>query len=126
MTNETQSIISVCMESLGINYAFMQWDAEPVYPYFVGEYQEIEPLNEDGMQESMFILSGFSRGSYEELEQAKDAIKKFFNIASGKRFTAEDGSTVEIFYSQSLVVRTGDAELKKIQINLKVKEWSVY
>ena len=38
---------------------------------------------------------------------------------------AEDGSAVAIFYATSLVVPTGDAELKRIQINLDVKEWSV-
>ena len=125
MTKAGMKIISDAMEALKLNYAFMEWTGKPKYPYFVGEYQEVVPINEDGMQESTFLLTGFSRESWLALEDAKEAIKEYFNKVSGKTVIAEDGTAVAIFYANSFVVPTGDAELKKIQVNLDVKEWSV-
>lgn len=129
MSIEGLKIISEAMEELGLNYSFMEYHIEkgkkPSYPYFVGEYQEMEPLNEDGMQETTFILTGFSRDLWFTLEDAKKKIASYFNKVSGKTVIADNGSAVAIFYANSLVIPTGDAELKKIQINLVVKEWSV-
>lgn len=129
MTKESLKIISDAMKDLGLNYSFMEChveDGEEVkYPYFVGEYQEIAPLNEDGMHESTFLLTGFSRKSWLALENAKEQIESYFGRVGGKTVIAEDGTAVAVFYSNSLVIPTGDAELKKIQINLDVKEWSV-
>lgn len=125
MTTKGLNIISEAMEALGLNYAFMEWTGKPKYPYFVGEYQEITPTNETGMQETTFLLTGFSRDSWLALEDAKESIRDYFNKVSGKTVIAEDGSAMAIFYANSFVLPTGDAELKKIQINLDVKEWSV-
>lgn len=113
------------MKFLEINYAFGEWTAAPVYPYFVGEYQEVASVNEDGMQESTFILTGFSRGSWYELEYEKEKIMNYFSKVGGDIVVTENNSVVAFFYSESLIVPTGEAELKKIQINLTVKEWSV-
>lgn len=125
MTKEALNIIVDAMETLGINYEFMRWNSKPEYPYFVGEYQESEPLYETGQQDSIFMLTGYTRGDWIDLEDAKEKIKNHFNKVSGKTVIADNGSAVAIFYATSLVVPTGDAELKKIQINLDVKEWSV-
>lgn len=125
MSIESLGIIADSMEAMGLNYAFMEWKGKVVYPYFVGEYQEIESINEDGMQESQFILTGFTRGTWLQLEEAKKQIENYFNKVGGKTAIAENGSAVAIFYANSLVIPTGDAELKKIQINLTIKEWSV-
>jgi len=113
------------MEVLGLNYAFMRWETEPEYPYFTGEYQEAESMTEDGLQESTFVLNGWTRGSWLELEQAKEKIENYFNRISGKTVTTANGSAVAIFYANSLVIPTGTDELKRIQINLSVKEWMV-
>lgn len=125
MTKAGLKIISDAMEALGLNYAFMEWTEKAKYPYFVGEYQEITPTNESGMQESTFLLTGFSRDSWLALVADTEAIRDYFNKVSGKTVIAEDGTAVAIFYANSFVLPTGDAELKKIQINLDVKEWSV-
>lgn len=125
MSNEALKIISESLESIGINYEFGTWSGKIVYPYFTGEYQEVTPMNEDGMQESTFILTGFSRDSWLALEDAKLKIKKKYNKTDGLLVIAEDGTAVAIFYGNSQIIPTVDAELKKIQINLVVKEWSV-
>lgn len=118
-------IISDSMQSLGINYEFGVWTSEAAYPYFVGEYQETPSLNEDGMQETTFILTGFARGKWLELEEEKKKIENYFPKVEGKTVIADNGSAVAVFYGSSLVIPTGDAELKKIQVNLSIKEWSV-
>lgn len=123
MSEAALKFISGLLESLGIPYEFMEWTSEIKYPYFVGEYQEVESMTkeEDGFQETAFILTGFTRGSWLSLEEAKEKIEKGIT----KTATTEDGSAVAVFYGSSFPVPTGDDELKKIQINLTIKEWKV-
>lgn len=129
MTKEALKIISDDMASLGIEYDIGTYSGDEkgkvIYPYFVGEYQEIEPYTEDGLQETMFMLNGFSRGSWSALEEAKEKIERHYSKVDGNRMITANGSAVVIFYANSLIVPTGDAELKRIQINLRVKEWKV-
>lgn len=125
MSKAVLNAVKKGMAAIGLNYEYQEWTADPVYPYFTGEYQEFEPLNEDGMQETSFILTGFTRGSYSDLEAAREKIEKKFNPISGYKVSTDD-SVVAIFYALALSnVPTGDAELKKIQINLTIKEWKV-
>lgn len=124
MTDNSLKIIADAMEEMSINYSLAEWKGKLVYPYFVGEYQEAPILNEDGMQETTFILTGFSRTTWGELEEVKKKIKQYFNPIGGK--IVEDlGDVTAIFYENSMIIPNQDAELKKIQINLTVKEWSV-
>ena len=126
MTIETLGIINSGMEELGLEYEFGTYDKTPVvYPYWVGEYQEFETITEDGLQESTIILNGFSRGSWLDLERDKEKIENYFNRVSGKTVITNGGSGVAFFFSDALIVPTGDAELKRMQINLNVKEWKV-
>lgn len=126
MTKETLKLISDGMETLGLEYALGVYAGNPVkYPYFVGEYQETESFTEDGLQESTFLLTGFSRDSWLTLEDARERIEQHFNRVSGRTVITDNGSAVAIFYAHSLIVPTGDAELKRIQINLTIKEWKV-
>lgn len=122
--NKARKIIADAMETLVINYAYLEWLDEPVDLYFTGEYQEGEAVDESGQTDISFILTGFSRVGIEALEEAKEAIKKYFDKISGM-VIADKESAVAIFYAGSFPVRTQDAELKKIQINLNIKEWSV-
>ena len=127
MTKESLQIIRKAMNSLGIQYGFGEYkgnaEGQIVYPYFVGEYMETESTTEDGLQESTFILTGFSRDSWETLEDAKEKIEKHFK--NGKVGITSSGSAVAIFYAHSLIVPTIDAEIKSIKINLSIKEWKV-
>ena len=111
------------MESLGIPYEFGEWTSDVVYPYFVGEITENEPTTEDGAEEAPFILTGFHRGKYIDLEEAKEKIKKHFHPVHGLRATTDSGSSIAVFFAGAFYVPTGEAELKKIQINLKIKQW---
>lgn len=126
MSKNLLKVVSDGMTELGLEYEFGEYTKEPiVYPYFVGEYTETEPTTEDGLQETTFMLSGFSRGTWLTLENAKEKIERYFNKVYGKTVMVDDGSAVAVFYGSSLIVPTGDEELKKIQINLQCKEWKV-
>lgn len=126
MSKAVLKLVSDAMTSLGIEYAFGVYEGNPiVYPYFVGEYTETEASTEDGLQETTFMLTGFSRDTWLTLEDAKERIENYFNPVGGKTVITDNGSGVAIFYAHSLIVPTGDAELKSIQINLSIKEWKV-
>lgn len=126
MTDEALKFISDGLTAASINYEFGEWATNPVPdPYFVGEYIESPSTNEDGLQEATFILTGTGRSSWLALEQAKAIIEQLFNQISGKTAILPNGNGIAVFYSDSSIVPTGDAELKRIQINLSIKEWSV-
>lgn len=113
------------LSNLGINYQFGEWEGDIVYPYFVGEYIESESFTEDNLEDIEFILTGFARGqgSYLKLENIKNKIKKrFFNGVT----VLKNNKAVTIFYGNSIsAIPTGELELKKIQINLKIKQCEV-
>lgn len=110
------------LASIGVPYEFMRWTGPVTSAYFVGEYIEVPSAAEDGSEETSFILTGTTQGSWLELEQHKEKIKGRFPAAGGRRFSTAIGSAA-IFYENSFPVPTGEADLKRIQINLRVKEW---
>lgn len=120
---EVLGIIANIMGSLDLNYEFMTYNSEVEYPYFVGSYSETATDTEDGREEFTFTLTGFSRTTWLALEEAREAIRKKF--IDGHTEITGSGSGVAIFYENSLVIPTGDAELKKIEIYLSIKEWKV-
>lgn len=124
MTTDVMKLISDGMTALKLNYAFAEWKDEIIYPYFVGEYQETPATTEDGLQETDFILTGFTRGEWADLEAAKEKIENYF-YKDGRTAIAPSGNAVAVFYANSLVMPTGDAELERIEIHLGVKEWKV-
>lgn len=120
---EKLKVIADAMDYLNLNYDFGEWNDESKYPYFVGEYHEEDSYTEDGMQETSFILNGFHRGSWIELEKAKEKIAAYFNKVTGKIAMTGSGSAIAIFYGNALIIPQEDASLKRIQINLTIKEW---
>lgn len=123
MSGDVLKLISDDMAALGLNYSFMRWTFDVVYPYFIGEYTEEPNMTEDNLQDTSFLITGTTRGSFIDLETAKAKIENLYR--DGKSQITTSGTGVVIFYDSSLTVPTDDAELKKIQINLLVKEWKV-
>ena len=118
-------IINEELNSIGVPYEFMEWTDPVQYPYWVGEYSDTPTVTEDGFKESTVILTGTTKGTWLELEQTRAKIEKHFHPICGLSRSTEDG-TVVIYYGNSFPVPTGEADLKRIQINLEVKEWKVY
>lgn len=123
MSVDVLKLISDDMAGLGLNYSFMRWTSDVVYPYFIGEYTEEPNVTEDNLQDTSFLITGTTRGSFIDLETAKAKIENLYR--DGKRQITTSKNGVVIFYDSSLTVPTEDAELKKIQINLLVREWKV-
>lgn len=122
MTQESLAYINTALTNAHINYEFMEWTSDLVYPYFVGEYSEPEPINEDGMQESTFMITGTTDGTWLSLEEAKAIIEREL---CNKTAILSNGNGIAVSYSGSLVVPTGNERMKRIQINLLIKEWKV-
>lgn len=129
MSGGALKIISEAMTALELKYSFMEYTADAGEPlpatYFVGEYQELETESESGEEDSIFILNGFSREDWGGLEQAKERIKKYFPASGGRMEKTGPGAVAAVFYENGFPIPVEDEELKKIQINLKVKEWRV-
>ena len=119
---EALGFIKEQMNILAVPYEFAEWTSVVKYPYFVGEIVE-EPTNtEDRREESTLILTGFTRGKYIELEEIKEKIKKHFDPIYGLRSDIDSGA-IAVFFNGSMNISTGEADLKKIQINLQIIEW---
>ena len=122
MSEAVLAYINKTLTDAGINYEFGEWNSDIVYPYFVGEYSESPPSEEDGSIEATFMLNGFTIGKWLDLENAKNKIEKLFTFNTS---ILDNGSGVDISYAGGLIIPTGDATLKRIQINLSIKEWRV-
>lgn len=126
MTTEALKFISDEIKSVGINYEFGEWSDSPVPdPYFIGEYIETPSLTESGLQEATFILTGTGRSSRLLLEKVKEKVERLFDPVEGKTAILPNGNGLAVFYSDTMTVPVDDAELKRIQINLQIKEWKV-
>ena len=115
-------IIATELNKIGVPYEFMDWTSNVEYPYFVGEYTETPTTKEDGSKQSTLLLTGTHRGSWSDLEQLRVRIENHFPTTHGLRTSTDTGAVV-IYYANAFPVRTGEADLKRIQINLEVKEW---
>ena len=122
MRKSTLAYLNNQLADSGVNYEFGEWKSDIVYPYFVGEYNEAPPNEEDGTAEATFMLNGFSTGQWLELEEAREKIEKLFTFNTA---ILDDGTAVCVSYAGSLIIPTGDATLKRIQINISIKEWRI-
>ena len=120
---EKLKFIDEQMTAIAVPYEFMQWTSAIQYPYFVGEITEEPTMTEDGRESSTMLLTGFCRGNYLDMEIIKEKIKSHFNPVYGLRGTTESGATVAVYYENAFYVPTGEADLKKLQINLKIYVW---
>lgn len=124
MTIAGLGYIQNLMESMGIPYAFMEWQTKPPDTYFTGTYIEhpSTTLEENGHQETTFILRGYTPSqAWMKLEEYKALIEK--NVA--KTAVLDDGTGIAVFYEAAQVVPTFVDGWKSIKINLKIQEWKV-
>lgn len=113
------------MLSIGIPYAFLEWNKPIQYPYYVGELPSGGSTpTEDGYEENTLLVTGFQRGPALALEQDKERIRKHFHPITGCCGKTDSGC-IAVFFDGAFYVPTGEADLKKMQINLKIKEWKV-
>ena len=110
------------MDMISVPYEFGEWTSPVVYPYTVGEITDEPIVTEDGLEESTLLLTVFHRGTRLAMEEIKATIKKHFDPRFGLRAATDSGS-IAVFFDGAFYVPTGEADLKKMQINIKIKEW---
>lgn len=115
---------SVLTTELGLSYAFLRWQGDVAYPYLIGEYTETAEADESGMMDTTFILTVFTRDTWLSLEEVRKTIQDTFQ--NGYRTVTDDGTGVAIYYASSFPIPQEDEELKRMQINLVIKEWRNY
>lgn len=123
MTTEALAFIDDELNKIGINYEFAMWKTSIPKTFWIGEFIGIGTVNEDGMDESSFILTGTTSGDWLDLIDDDEKIQNLFPAIGGKIAPLDNGSTIAIFYENSFDIPTETMDLKRIQINLRVKEW---
>lgn len=116
---EVLKIINNELETLKIPYTFDGWDKDIELPQFIGELSETPSLDEDGLCEYSFILTGFA---------TKNDIDYLLAVAEKLRERYKPSRIVDgivIIYSNTMSVDTNSEDLKEIQTTLNIKKWSV-
>lgn len=113
------------LEIIGVPYEFEEWTDVIKYPYFVGDYDESPGAFEDGVSDSFFRITGFTRHTWSELYEVDEKLKKYFPHVEGRTAILDDGSGIAVFYDSSAPTPTGEEGLKKLEIRLQVKFWKV-
>ncbi len=124
MTVAGLSFIADMLVKNDIDYCFGEWSGNVVYPYWVGEYIESETVGECGESEAIFILTGTTNKTWLSLEKIKEKICSIFP-STGFTHIFENKNGIAICYETAFCIPTNTVNFKRIQINLKVKEWSV-
>ncbi len=122
MTAQGLGFISQVLYDADLNYAFGEWTGTLVYPYFVGDYAEAPSVSESGESECLFMLTGTTDGSRLSLEEAKERLRNIFT-EEGKTHVFPNGDGIAVMYSDAFYIPTGTVKYKRMQVNLKIKEW---
>lgn len=118
-----QKALANALTEMGLNYAYNRWNSPEVkYPYWIGNAYPAEPETEDGALDVNFTLSGFNRGSMSDLLKDVEKISRRFRF--GETFLSDRG-TAKIFMGSLNQIETDDIELKRIELDLKIKIWEV-
>ena len=82
----------------------------------------MESMNEDGSEESTFMLTGTTMKKYMELESVRQKLKEYFP-SYGRKTILESGSGIVVMYSDSFPIPSVQEGVHRLQVNLKIKEW---
>ena len=77
-------------------------------------------MNDEGLQETTIILTGTTKEKWISLEKDKDKIKNIF-----PKTAILNNSGVAVFYRNAIIIPVENMDMKRMQINLQIKEWSV-
>jgi hypothetical protein len=110
------------LQIIDIPYEFMRFTDTVKDRYWVGEFTETPTDTEDGYGEGTLLLTGTTRKTWSVLMQDRATIEDHFPKEGGLRIPTDNGG-VEFYHDNSIPVPTGEAELKRMQINLHIKSW---
>lgn len=112
-------IINNELNTMNIPYTFDGWDKELALPQFIGEISEVPTLDEDGLSEYTFILTGYA---------IKNEVNYLFEVAERLKKEYKPSKIVNgavIMYDNTIPIDMNTDDLKRTQTTLKIKEWSV-
>lgn len=112
-------IINREINRMNIPYTFEGWEQNLELPHFIGEISETPTLDEDGLSEYTFILTGYA---------IKNEIDYLFEVAERLKAEYKPSKVVDrvvIMYNDTITVETNTDGLFRTQTTLKLKEWSV-
>ena len=125
MTIEGLGYLNSMFESLGIPYELEQWNSPDIpNTYWVGEYIEVESLNEDGLDESTFVLTGTTNQKFKDLETVKQTIKQYIGN-EGLTDILDSGSGIAVLYVASQPLPSVEYGVYRLQVTLRIKEWRI-
>lgn len=102
-----------------VKYEYGEYTGPLQYPYAVGEYNDSGFSFENNYTNGEMIITVFHKGKEIDLINIKEEIKKVFSD-----FRKEtDNGTVFVSYRNKLFVRSGEQDLKKMEIYLETKYW---
>ena len=124
MSLAAMKYITELMDSIGIPFAFLQWNADIPARYWVGSCIEPESLtrDENGRQDTTVILQGYAgKSDWMLLFQDKETIEKH----ASRTAVLPDGTGIAVFYEGGDIVPVGDSDIVSMKINLEIQEWRV-
>lgn len=108
-----------------INYEFQEWtSSDIIFPYWVGDYTETEYSSEQGYTGYTLMLTGTTNKSWLDLEKDKEKIKTIFSDYTYSEKGYSEGYSLAIYYENSFNIPCDDMAIKRMQINLEIKEWN--
>lgn len=111
------------MKQLNIPYDFEEWKKDLIFPYFVGEINETPTLDEDGQSQYQFILTGTDEETITNMLSINEKLKNKYKY--GYKTLLDNGSGIVITYDNMLLIPSLDDNIRRIQINLKIKIWEI-
>lgn len=106
----------------GINYTLDLANDVVNFPFWEGDYQEIDSSYEQGYHEYVFTLTGTNKGTYSRLIKDLDIIRK---ITMNHTEMLESGHGIAFYYEHMQMIPSQDEQIKRMEITLTIKEWSV-
>lgn len=126
MTKELLEAVAGRMAEAGLPYQYEIYSANEKLPdpYFVGHCSSSPVTTEDGRMSGTFLLTGIGT-KWSTLEDAHTKIRDAFPRVSGHYDASSNTYAIVLYYDSAIAVPCDDARIKKLQINLKYREWSV-
>ena len=102
-----------------VDYTYMRYWGDFNKIYWVGESYENGQDLEDGSLQSSLLITGTTTGTWLDLLQERDKIKKA--LVGTKDLT--DAGSIAVYYDSGQSIPSDDEKIKRYQIKLTVNEW---
>lgn len=108
------------LKTLKIPYSFDNWGKDVELPYFVGELDEIQTLDEDGKREFLFTLTGEDVDTYTKLYKYTEILRKTYK--QSKKVSLSNGAMI-ISYNRTINVPVDSERVKRTQTEFTIYMW---